>query len=71
MWPHTAATPGLLNPAVPLGRANTQGADTLAALVRRGHGRITVLAGGGVTPGNTGELVRRCGLQELHSTAKR
>ncbi|PNW70742.1 hypothetical protein CHLRE_17g732700v5 [Chlamydomonas reinhardtii] len=48
-----------------------EGADTLAALVRRGHGRITVLAGGGVTPGNTGELVRRCGLQELHSTAKR
>ncbi|KAG2454367.1 hypothetical protein HYH02_001390 [Chlamydomonas schloesseri] len=48
-----------------------EGADALAELVQRGHGRITVLAGGGVTPGTAGELVRRCRLRELHSTAKR
>ncbi|KAG2431888.1 hypothetical protein HXX76_009381 [Chlamydomonas incerta] len=48
-----------------------EGADTLAALVHRALGRISVLAGGGVTPGNAAELVGRCGLRELHSTAKR
>ncbi|GIL93183.1 hypothetical protein Vretifemale_20580 [Volvox reticuliferus] len=48
-----------------------QGADTIAELVHRSAGRITVLAGGGVTPTNAAELVRRTGVTEIHSTAKR
>ncbi|KXZ45563.1 hypothetical protein GPECTOR_53g149 [Gonium pectorale] len=48
-----------------------QGAETLAALVARAAGRISVMAGGGVTAGNAAELVRLTGVTELHSSAKR
>ncbi|GIL63860.1 hypothetical protein Vafri_17723 [Volvox africanus] len=47
-----------------------QGADTIAELVRHSAGRITVLAGGGVTPANAAELVRQTGVTEIHSSAK-
>ncbi|GLC39774.1 hypothetical protein PLESTF_000884000 [Pleodorina starrii] len=48
-----------------------QGAGTIAALVQRAGGRLSVLAGGGVTPDNAAELVALTGVSELHSSAKR
>ncbi|KAF6266704.1 copper homeostasis protein cutC [Scenedesmus sp. NREL 46B-D3] len=47
-----------------------QGADVLAALVKQAAGRISVMAGGGVTADNAAEL-QALGVPELHSSAKR
>ncbi|GLI65870.1 hypothetical protein VaNZ11_009506 [Volvox africanus] len=47
-----------------------QGADAIAGLVHRSAGRITILAGGGVTPANAAELVRHTGVTEIHSSAR-
>lgn len=47
-----------------------QGAARIAALVQRAGGRINVVAGGGVTAANAGELMRQTGVAEVHSTAK-
>jgi copper homeostasis protein len=46
------------------------GADLLADLVRRAAGRLTILAGGGVTAETAAELVRRTGVGELHFSAR-
>jgi len=46
------------------------GAHAIAALVQRAAGRIGVMAGAGVTPGNVRELVLRTGVREVHASAK-
>lgn len=46
------------------------GAETLAGLVRRANGRITLMAGGGVRPGNVAELVARSGVAEIHASCR-
>jgi len=43
-----------------------EGSEQLAALVEAGHGRIDVMAGGGVRAAHVAELVRRSGVPELH-----
>lgn len=45
------------------------GADQLRRLVDQAAGRIDILAGGGVTPENVGELVARSGVQQVHGKA--
>ena len=43
------------------------GATTLAQLVERATGRIHILAGGGVRESNAAEIVKRTGVQEVHT----
>ena len=47
-----------------------EGADTIAALVRRAGGRIGVMAGAGVSPENVRDLVTRTGVRDVHASAK-
>ncbi|MCY1648386.1 copper homeostasis protein CutC [Caulobacter sp. SL161] len=42
--------------------------DRLAALVEQACGRISIMAGAGVRPGNIAELVRRTGVREAHGS---
>jgi copper homeostasis protein len=52
------------------GRATAaEGAPALADLVRRADGRVAVMAGGSVRPGNVAELVARTGVPEVHLRA--
>jgi copper homeostasis protein len=44
------------------------GAERIAALVEQAAGRIGILAGAGVKPGNLAELVRRTGVREVHGS---
>jgi len=44
------------------------GAEQIAALVEQAAGRIGILAGAGVRPGNIAELVRRTGVREVHGS---
>lgn len=53
-----------------LAPAALQGVDMLAELQKAAAGRITILAGGGVNPGNAAEIVRRSGVHELHASAR-
>jgi copper homeostasis protein CutC len=46
----------------------TAGADVLRALARRAAGRIAVLPGGGIGPGNVSELVRATGCNQVHGS---
>lgn len=48
----------------------TDGADTIAALVRQAHGRMRVMAGAGISEGNLAGLVARSGADEFHASAK-
>lgn len=51
------------------GRATAvEGAEMIGRLVERAAGRIEVLAGGGVTPGNVTRLVRASGVGQVHGT---
>jgi len=43
-----------------------EGAAALAALVRQSRDRLAVLAGGGVTEANVGQLVAASGVREVH-----
>jgi len=43
------------------------GVDRIAALVRQGGGRMTVLAGGGVRADNVRALIARSGVTEVHA----
>lgn len=44
------------------------GAEQIAALVQQAAGRIGILAGAGVKPGNLAELVKRTGVREVHGS---
>jgi copper homeostasis protein len=43
------------------------GADAIAALVRRARGRIAILAGGGVRQQNVRQVIARTGVGEVHT----
>ena len=45
------------------------GADQLRRLVGQAAGRIDILAGGGITPDNVAELLRRSGVHQIHGKA--
>ena len=44
------------------------GIEMLAGLCRRADGRIAIMAGGGVNPGNVARIARLTGVPELHGT---
>lgn len=46
------------------------GADSIAALVRQAAGRIKVMAGAGIGPGNVAALRDRCHADEFHASAR-
>lgn len=46
-----------------------EGRDLIAELVRRAAGRLVVMAGGGISEGDVGELVRTTGVTEVHVRA--
>jgi copper homeostasis protein len=48
-----------------------EGADVLASLVERAHGRLEILAGGSVRANNVGDIVRRTGVREVHARCER
>jgi copper homeostasis protein len=45
------------------------GAERLGALRRQARGRIGILPGGGVTPGNAARILERTGCTEIHASA--
>ena len=47
-----------------------EGADMLQQLVRQANGRITILAGSGVTPENAAALRKKTGAPEIHGSCK-
>ncbi len=47
-----------------------EGIGMLAKLAKRGEGRVTILAGGGVTPANAAEIITLGGVNELHASAR-
>ena len=47
-----------------------EGADMLQQLVKQADGRITILAGSGVTPENALELRKKTGVSEIHGSCK-
>lgn len=47
-----------------------EGAETLRQLQQQANGRIVILAGGGVNPGNAREIIERSGVRELHASAR-
>ena len=46
------------------------GAAAIAALVRQAHGRIALMAGAGVGPGNVQALLAATGVGQVHASAK-
>ncbi|WP_374008594.1 copper homeostasis protein CutC [Leifsonia sp. LS-T14] len=50
--------------------AAREGAEGLARLVDQAGDRITILAGGGVRPGNAAEIVAATGVREVHLRAQ-
>lgn len=46
------------------------GAAAIAALARQAGGRIAVMAGAGIEPGNVAALVAATGVREVHASAK-
>lgn len=44
------------------------GAEQIATLVEQAAGRIGILAGAGVQPGNVADLVKRTGVREVHGS---
>lgn len=49
----------------------TEGAEVIAAMVRRAAGRLSIMAGSGVNPANAAELVRKTGVSEVHGSFSR
>jgi len=47
-----------------------EGIDTLRQLVQQAAGRITILAGAGITPQNAAHIVRQTGVSEIHGSCK-
>ncbi len=53
------------------GQASAEaGAAVLAALVKQAAGRVSVMAGAGITPGNIAAVAKATGCVELHASAK-
>ncbi|WP_312315659.1 copper homeostasis protein CutC [Stenotrophomonas sp.] len=53
------------------GQASAEaGAEVLAALVKQAAGRISVMAGAGIKPGNIASVAQATGCLELHASAK-
>jgi copper homeostasis protein len=52
-------------------RTAPEGADTIAAMVERAAGRLSIMAGSGVSAANAAELVRRTGVSEVHGSCSR
>jgi copper homeostasis protein len=52
-------------------RTAPEGAEVIAAMVRRAAGRVSIMAGSGVNAGNAAALVRRTGVREVHSSCSR
>ena len=48
-----------------------EGAEMLQQLVKQADGRITILAGSGVTPGNAVALREKTGVKEIHGSCKK
>lgn len=48
----------------------TTGRDRLRDLVSRADGRITIMAGSGITPANVGRTLRDTGVTAIHASAK-
>ena len=46
------------------------GVETLKQLQQQADGRIVILAGGGVNPGNARDIIERSGVRELHASAR-
>jgi len=46
------------------------GASCITELIRRAQGRVTILAGGGITEVTAPEVVQRTGVRELHFSAR-
>ena len=42
------------------------GIETISQLVKSGHGRITIMAGGGIAPDNAADILERTGVSEIH-----
>lgn len=47
-------------------QTSLEGAATIAALLRKAQGRIVVMPGSGIKPGNVRDLVKRTGAREIH-----
>ncbi len=45
------------------------GAATIAQMVARAHGRLTVMAGAGISPGNVVDLIAATGVTAVHGSA--
>lgn len=48
-----------------------EGMATLAAMVDAAGGRVSIIAGSGVTPENVGRLIENTGIREVHGSASR
>ena len=48
-----------------------EGAEMIAAMVRRAENRLSIMPGCGLTPENVGELVRSTGVKEVHAACSR
>jgi copper homeostasis protein len=52
-------------------RTAPEGAETLAAMVERAAGRLSIMVGSGVNAANAADLVRRTGVREVHGSCSR
>jgi copper homeostasis protein len=52
-------------------RTAPEGAEVIAAMVARAAGRISIMAGSGVSAANAAELVRLTGVREVHGSFSR
>ena len=52
-------------------RTAPEGAEVIAAMVERAAGRLSIMAGSGVSAANAAELVRRTGVREVHGSCSR
>ncbi len=48
-----------------------EGAATLARMVRQAKGRLSIMAGSGVAPGNVAQLIAETGVTAVHGSASR
>jgi copper homeostasis protein len=48
----------------------SQGIDVLAKMVKQADGRLSIMAGAGLTAGNVAEIVTKTGVREVHLSGK-